>query len=174
MKPVFKSITTETSILIFVFIAVWVITFILTGKHHFLKPTLDIELHDTYFVLAWQTIVVEPFLIIITLIYLIKEGIYKYKRKIQNFILIISNFIFIVLLSTNFVIFGVFEAGGGWQVCPPLSALPNEKPLLAVTNRFNQIEHVVFMVLIFFLLILVLSAIHTGKNWRAKNHETQV
>lgn len=172
MKPLLKGLIIELVLLVTVFIAVWMIAFWLTGAYLIQNPSIDINLHDTYFVISRQTIVGEPFLALVTIIYLIKEGIRGYRRKLQNFIMIISNFLFIMQLTTLFAVIGILE-NGEWDIAPSIAALPNEKTLLPYLNFFYRIEHIMFITFAVFLLILVINSILTGKNWKSARYETK-
>jgi hypothetical protein len=165
-----KTIIIELAILVAVFIATWLSAFWFTGAHQIDSPTLDIGLYDTYLVLPWLTIIVQPFLMLITLIYFVKEGFYRYQRKFQNIILLTSNFIFIIYLNKFFSLTG-FMGKGGWTIYPPLSAIPKENKPYQDILVIHHIEQILFFILIIFMLILVISAILTGKNWKIKPYE---
>ena len=174
MKPELKSLIIEFIILIAIFTATWLAAFWLTGRHHILHPALEIELHDTYFVLSWKTIVAEPFLMFVTIIYLVKESFHGYKRRIQNLILIVSDFLFIIQLSKFFSLAGMLEVNQQWTVYPSLPELQNEKTPVEYNHEILLVEHGMFITLIIFLLILIASAILTGKNWKTEHYETEV
>lgn len=66
MKP--KQLIIELAIIVIVVTATW-----LTIKVSTSETLLDIELHDTYFVIDRSTIVLPVSLLLITLIYLVKD-----------------------------------------------------------------------------------------------------
>jgi hypothetical protein len=157
--------------LLTVFIVVCLIQFLLTG------PTLDIGFNYIYLALLLTTLtqITQPFLflMLVTIIYLIKEGVHGYKRKLQNIILITSNFLFIIQLTKRLEIVGFLMLSGETTIYPPLSALPKVKPSLKAAGEVFHMERILFAILIFFMLILVITAILTGKNWKPASHETK-
>ena len=65
----------------------------------------------------------------------------------------------------------VFSINCGRTVYPPLSALHANRPPLS-SSDFDDILTNKFYIQIFFLLILVIIAILTGKNWNSKQSES--
>jgi len=173
MKPLSKTIIMEIAILIIVFVVTWLAAFWVTGAKHILSPILDIGYGETVLVLSWPTVVIEPFLALVTVIYFIKEGKQGYKRKFQNFILIISNLIFLIQLTILFSIKGFLLEGAYLIIYPPLSALAQRSHVLLQVDKVFLYEHVKIFLTIIFMLILVISAIVTGKNWKSETHETK-
>jgi len=91
MKP--KQLIIELAIIVTIVTATW-----FTIKLSTSETLLDIQLHDTYFVIDRSTIILPVSLLLITLIYLIKEGFAGYKRRFQNLILLTADFLSLIWL----------------------------------------------------------------------------
>ncbi len=168
-----KPIITEVIILIVIYLATRLFVPFLAGSWEG-NASLDINLHDTYFVIDWSVIIIPVFLMLTTIIYLVKESFYRYKRRRQNLILIIANFLFLLIIYPLSALLNMIPKPG-WTIYPPLSALPN-----GVISTADKGENILYfikqatpIVIIIFMLILVITAILTGKNWNwNKNEQT--
>ncbi|WP_183567250.1 hypothetical protein [Mucilaginibacter sp. SP1R1] len=171
MKP--KSIIAELVTLIIIYIAIRLFVFLLTGTWRN-NATIDIDLLDTYFVIGQTSVVIPAFLMLTTIVYLLKEGFYHYKRKAQNLILIIANLLFLIALYPLSTLVNMIPKPA-WTLYPPLSALPKATSLSYNQNvrAFFFIKQITPGMIIIFMLILVISAILTGKNWNIHKHEHQ-
>lgn len=88
------------------------------------SDTIDIQIHATYFVIGGVEWVLNIFILIATITYVIKETIRKYNHVLPNVILAILMvaFLFIILLWHRNILF--LQALSGSTVFPPLNALP--------------------------------------------------
>jgi hypothetical protein len=147
------------------------------------NDAIDINLNDTYLVITntKERVLVIPALLLITIIYFIKEAFYCYKRRFQNLVLLTSVFfINLILLFCVGLIFNISSQIGvynhRWTIYPPLSALPKALPNnpLNPSPVFNNMLHILLVIQIIFLIILVIIAVITGKNWNTskREHET--
>jgi heme/copper-type cytochrome/quinol oxidase subunit 1 len=141
------------------------------------NATLDISLHDTYLTapFIWTVFTLFPFLLLTVMIYLVRTVIARFKKQLINTILIISNLSLIIstLNIYKMVLFLEQEAtstGNGWTIYPPLSALPKQQSAPLPSER-PHFDHYVLTFIIVFMLILVISSILTGKNWKTNIHE---
>ncbi|SHN18431.1 hypothetical protein SAMN05216524_106204 [Mucilaginibacter sp. OK098] len=134
------------------------------------RTQFDINLHDTY-VVSSGSIISLPVFLLIFIVYIIKEAFYRYKRRLQNLILLTALF-FINMEVSTFVgsvtqMSKTVSQFKGWTVYPPLSALPSHQPAVVPLqpDPFSRISEIFFYMQIFFLALLVILAIVTGKNW---------
>ena len=165
-----KPIITEVIILIVIYIVTRLSLSFLSGSWR----TLDINLHDTYFVIEQSAVIIPIFLAFTTIVYLTKEGLHRYKRNLQNLILVIANLLFLIMVYP-FSAFLDMMPKPGWTVYPPLPALPNEIGAAygKEEGTLHFIKQATPIVVIIFMLILVITAILTGKNWNStKNEQT--
>jgi len=162
-------------------IAISAVLLIVSWTISFGNDAIDMNFHDTYLVVEGtkEKILVFPLLLLIALVYLIKEAFYAYRRRFQNVVLL-SSIILINAVLTYLVSFfhGIITQligdRGGWTIYPPLSAIPRKLPdqKFPDTSTFHSTWQVVFYIQIFFLLLLVIIAFLTGKNWNAKQSES--
>jgi hypothetical protein len=168
-----KPIITEVIILIIIYIVARLFVPLLAGNIWGGNSALDINVHDTYFVINQSIIATlifttPVFLMVVTVIYLIKEGFYRYKRKLPNLILIIANFLFLTVMYPLSVLVNMIQKAGG-VLYPPLSALPKTAP--PIHDDSNTAYTTMPALIIIFMLILVITAILTGKNWNLNKNE---
>jgi heme/copper-type cytochrome/quinol oxidase subunit 1 len=127
----------------------------LFGKN-FLSDTVDIHLHDTYFVIAPFHILLPIFFLVTFIVYFIKEFRNSYRRTLANWILIIIGLALIIALTFLIKAFSQFFTGG-WTLYPPLSALgPDKVPELTqdpvtkfITNFFAVVQVLILSMLLF-------------------------
>ena len=127
----------------------------LFGKN-FLSDTVDIHLHDTYFVIAPFHILLPIFFLVTFILYFIKEFHNSYRRTLPNWILIIVGLTLVIALTFVIKTFSQFFLGG-WTLYPPLSALgPDKAPELTqdpvtkfITNIFTVVQVLVLTMLLF-------------------------
>lgn len=171
MKP--KLIAKEIGVLLSIFILSWFTIYKITASRNLFNPILDINFHDTYFVIHGLSLAVPLFLIIITSLYLIREAFFLYRRRLQNLILLFSTFLLNLYLLRLIQFFSAFLATQtlGWSIYPPLSTLPKAHPRPSQSeNIFNVLTYIPIP----FMLILVIVAILVGKNWKYGDEKTQL
>ena len=134
------------------------------------RAQFDINLNDTYVVFS-GFITGLPVFLLIFIVYIIKEAFYNYRRRLQNLILLTALF-FINIESSIFIgslakMSKTISQFKGWTIYPPLSALPTHQPTVAPLqpDPFSHITQIFFYMQIFFLALLVILAVITGKNW---------
>jgi len=166
-----KPVITEVIILLVIYIAARLSISLFIGN-----TSLDINFNDTYWVISQSVIVIliftaPVFLMLTTITYLIKEGFYRYKRKLQNLILIVANFLFLTVMYPLSVLVNMIQKAGG-TLYPPLSALPKTvSPAHHDSNVLYIFMQITPALIIIFMLILVITAILTGKNWNLNKNE---
>lgn len=176
MKP--KQIAIELCILIVIYLVAYFCWPVLFGTLYG-NMALDINLHDTYFIMSaspFQLLVLGTFSILTTLIYFIRAIVKRYKNKMVNIVLITSDFLLIIMLIRIYRIILLLEqtldanAKGGWTIYPPLSALGHQSPSAEITKH-PHFDSYMFIPITIFMLILVASSVITGRNWKTNTHE---
>ncbi|MFC4213459.1 hypothetical protein ACFOWA_19860 [Pedobacter lithocola] len=136
------------------------------------QNSIDINLHDTYFVTQSSPIIFIFFIVISFTIYLIKEGKHSYRRKFQNLITLFLGFILLMCLShlinivATFASFEKFSQASsgesldnGWTVHPPLEA-KNSKSV----GKFEPFK-ILSILIILTQLIAASLMIRLGYKW---------
>lgn len=171
MKPktIIKELLLLTSLLAAVIVVFWVATTVNFGDSSF-----DLALHDVYFTFAGKMLVLPGFLLLIMIVYLIKEAFYKYQRRIQNIILLASTFVVNIYFLSFIKLFAVlFSINCGGAVYPPLSAMHDTKPPMS-SSSFDDRLTTLFYFQIIFLVILVIVSTLTGKSLSNTKNEYNV
>jgi hypothetical protein len=142
------------------------------------NTALDINLHDTYFVLngtfLWAPTLASVF--VMTTIYLVIEAFYSYKRVVQNVILMTGIFLsdlgLLLLFRPVLLIVTVVDQAPGWTIYPPLSALPMHQPKHLHVSHFSDTVWLIFTCSqIIFIITLTIIALLTGRNWNRTSFE---
>ncbi|MDP9078026.1 MAG: hypothetical protein M3O71_11415 [Bacteroidota bacterium] len=161
-----KSLIIELSILGLLILTICWLTGIFT------TDPFDINLNDTYAVFSAQ-IIAFPILILVFVIYIIKEAFYQYRRKPQNIILLLVVFFIniglLMFIKSLSVMSGLTDNVKGGTLYPPLSALPAHHSH-STSVRYGSLSDIVQILSytqIFFLALLVIIAILTGRNWNS-------
>ena len=138
------------------------VTLLITGLFFgwsFLKSTLDIHLHDTYFVFSPGTIVIPLFFLLNIITFCIKESRQRFSRTVPNVIILLSGLLLIIYLtnlSKSFMQPGT-TSSGGWTAYPPMSALQEanqeemkEDPLAnTIVNSITVLQLIVTIALLY-------------------------
>ena len=175
MKP--ANLLKEVIIIAIVFILTWLLYFFslnwlfgLLAETLFGNSALDINMRDTYFIVyhSWLSAVLLPFLGFITIIYLVRTIINRFKNQLINLVLLIScsGLNILTLYHYEQIAWFVRSTSQGWTIYPPLSALGNKLPRPQPSPYLHTL-HIIFIVQILLLLLLVIIAVLTGKNWKA-------
>ena len=132
----------------------------------------DVRIFNKTYSIVPTQVLIFAILILLSLIYLIKEAFHRYRRRFQNIILLITLLVVnIYFLSITKFFAVLFSINCGRTIYPPLSALHDNRPPLSSSDFGDRLTDM-FYIQIFFLLVLVIIAILTGKNWNAKQSES--
>lgn len=143
---------------------------LLLGRH-FLTGTLDIHVHDTYFVIAHSQILLPMFFSVTFIVYFTKGFRNSFKWTLSNWILIVTGLILIITLTFLIEIFSQFFTGG-WTLYPPLSALgPDKVPELTQDPVAKFVTNVLTVVQVVVLLMLLFAAYRWGSQKRRETNE---
>ena len=100
-------------------------SFFLFGRH-LLSDTIDIQVHDSYFVVEPLHILLPIFFLVAFVMYFIKEFRHSFRRTPLNWILVVLGLTLVIALTFLIKTFSQFSTGG-WTLYPPLSATGSDK-----------------------------------------------
>lgn len=133
----------------------------------FERGTLDIHLHDTYFVFTAATIIVPVFLLVTFTLYFIKETRKRFGRTPPNIVLFVAGLLSIILLAfvnKEFIKLGM-STSGGWAMYPPLSALPQvEQGNVELDPFATVVTNAMTVLQIIITVALLYAAFHWGRR----------
>ncbi|MBT8180511.1 MAG: hypothetical protein KJO53_02870 [Eudoraea sp.] len=140
-----------------------IITLVLFGLDGFNPDsTFDINIHDTYFVIA--NIQMVPLIMIFTffIIYFIRTIIQRFKNITTNLILIIATILFAIVLGKTIGILDSFN-----RPTNHTEILIDKNP---VGDTLTILSNSIFIIQIGLLLLLLYSGFKTGQNFIAKKN----
>lgn len=141
-----------------------VLTLVLFGLHGFNPDsTFDINIHDTYFVIA--NIQMVPLIMIFTffIIYSFRTIRQSFRNTTANFILIIATILFVIVLGRTIGILDFFI-----RPTNNTEIISNKNP---VGDALTILSHPIFITQIGLLLLLVYSGFKTGQNFKAEKNK---
>lgn len=140
--------------------------FIISGNF-----SLDINLHDTYFVFGSQLLLIWVSVVFAFPLYFIKEIRYSFNRKIPFIIFIILGFSFTALIvkASPFLYSAYSSANHGWTVYPPLSVVDTNKDILPDEGKGFTFLTQANVLLIIQCLIIASMLFATYKYGKSRN-----
>lgn len=136
---------------------------------NFLTDTLDIHLHDTYFVIAPLHILLPMFFLTTFIVYFVKEFRNSFRRTLPNWILLVTGLTLILALTFLIKTFSQFFTSG-WTLYPPLSALgPDKVSELTQDPVTNFITNFFILVQVFVVTMLLFVAYRWGTQKQKGN-----
>jgi heme/copper-type cytochrome/quinol oxidase subunit 1 len=137
------------------------------GKTIFID-SIDINLHDTYFVIKKQHLLISFFIIISFFVYYFKEFKHSFRRKIQRSFIFILGFILILLASLAVQLlpfFNPYHNINGWTISP---SLPEQQEINQFKQNFIILTIVSKAVLILQIIVVTMMLSVTYKWGRSK------
>ena len=170
MQKVSRQIFIELIWLTFSFGVTILLSLFLFGRK-LLSDTIDIHLHDTYFVIEPFHVLLSTFFLITFFIYFIKELRKSFRRTLPNWILIIIGLTLVISFTFLIKIFSGILISGGWTLYPPLSALgPDKIPELTQEPVTKYLTNFLACLQVLILIMLVYATFRWG---RQKSRQTQ-
>ena len=145
---------------------------LLLGRN-FLSDTIDVHLHDTYFVIAPFHVLSAAFFLVTFIIYFVKEFRNSFRRIIANWILIMIGLTLVIALTYLIETFShIFTVG--WTSYPPLSALPETDSGLSPDPVARFIIYFLTAIQILVLTMLLIAAFRWGKQKGSEKNTTHL
>lgn len=156
-------------------ILVLILNALIFGKDG-LKPdaTLDINIHDTYFVFANFHFILLLTVLLFFGIYLIRSLCRNFKNLTANLILLISTIILIIIINGfSAIVENIIQQSSGWTIYPPLSAGIDleqiEQEANLKNNSLNIISNLILIIQILLLVFLAYCGFKTGIRFNQRN-----
>ncbi|WP_406825322.1 hypothetical protein [Pedobacter sp. KACC 23697] len=147
-------------------VAISVITALsIFGKTLFIN-SVDVNLHDTYFVIKKQHLLISFFIIISFFVYYFKEFKYSFSRKIQRSFIFFLGFILILFASLVVQLLPFFNPyqHNGWKVYPPLSLRPELEQIKQNFIILTIVSKAVLILQIATVIMMLSVAYKWGKS----------
>lgn len=133
--------------------------------------TFDINVHDTYFVIANFHIILILGILLFFGIYLIRTLRRNFKNLTANLILMISTILLIIILNGISTVVETFiQKTSGWTIYPPLSTENGieqfEQEIIPKENSLGILPSVLFYTQMLLLIFLTYCGFKTGLNYQ--------
>ena len=147
---------------------VLIMNFALFGTDGFKSDSnVDINIHDTYFVIANIHFVLLFSVLIFFGVYLFRTLRRNYKNLMANLILMISTILLIlVFIGIDSIVEALIQQTSEWTIYPPLSAGKNIPEIEPKENSFEILSNVLFLIQILLLIFLTYCGFKTGRNYK--------
>ena len=149
-------------------IAFTIITGLLFFGKAIFEKDIDINLHDTYFVIANQHFFICFFIVFSFLCYFIKENRHAFNRRLPLGIFLILGLGFNILLVKMSLIAAFFNPwNSGWTVYPPLSVKAKPTEVNAITGFAATLftpTNALLAIQILVILFMLRAAYKYGKS----------
>lgn len=145
--------------------------FLILKRFSLCSDAVDVQLHDTYYVIGGFHWVMTIFLLVATSVYLVKEAGTGFKRALPNVVLALLLMGLLFLLHDwHQLLYALQIHRGGWSGYPPLDALPQtEAP---APGPFADGWHGILSGLeLLIVLGLFLLGYRTGKRSQPENNQ---
>ncbi|MBA6151612.1 hypothetical protein [Gelidibacter maritimus] len=149
-------------------VLILILNFIFFGSNAFsTDTTVDLNIHDTYFVIANIHLVVSLSVFLFFGIYLIRTLYRSFKNLAANIILMISIILLILIFTTTYSLITVLiQQSAGWTIYPPLSAGAIEHEIEPAEHYLGVLKNLVYGIQILLLILLAFCGYKTGRNYK--------
>lgn len=147
---------------------VLIMNFVLFGTDGFQSDTtLDLNIHDTYFVIANVHFVFLFAVLIFFGVYLVRTLKRSFENLTANLILMISTILLIlVLIGIHSIVDALILQTSNWTIDPPLSARAPHPEIEPMESDFEILANALFLIQIVLLIFLTFCGFKTGRNYK--------
>lgn len=161
-----KFLIIELTWILGVLLAIILLGILIFGEQVLFGDLVDIQLHDTYYVFSYWTMIIPIYMVLALFIFFIKEGIHKFNRILPN--LILSLFLTGTILLVALLIWNISYLQGGWVMYPPLDTEPTPEPKINAT--VVSINTTLIAIELLLGVGLLLLGIKSGKLIKRQKH----
>lgn len=157
-----------------------ILTFLLFGIHGFTSSdsTLDINIHDTYYVFAYFHLSIIVLILVFFLVYLSRSIRTSFKNLTANLVLMISTiFLILVLMVIGSILDRIVFQYSGQTVYPSLSTVDGipeiEEEIVKIKNIATMLSNTTLIIQLLLTVLLAYCGFKTGLNYnqREKTHD---
>lgn len=147
---------------------VLIMNFVVFGTDGFKSDSnVDINIHDTYFVIANIHFVLLFSVLILFGVYLFRTLKRNFKNLTANLILMISTILLIlVLIGIDSIVDALIRQTSSWTIYPPLSAGQSIPEIEPKENNLEILSSALFLIQIISLIFLTYCGFKTGRNYK--------
>jgi len=128
------------------------------------KSTIDINIHDTYFVIESLNILFLITALLFFIVYSIRIVISRFKNITINGMFLFSNLLMIIVMSYIIKISRLLIVEAGWTIYPP----PSANIQIHEDNSIKNLPYICIWIQIFLVITLILVAAKTVINIKKK------
>lgn len=164
MKEVLRKIVAEIIWLAVSFGLAVLLSWVLVGKN-MLSDSIDIHLHDTYYVIVPLYFLLPIFILITFVVYFIKEFRHSFQRAFPNWIFVITGSVLLISLTFLIQLFSQ-NFNIAWTEYPPLSSTG-----VSITPELTPDPVAKFITNILMLLqfLILISLLYVVFRWGTHN-----
>ncbi|MBE8723625.1 hypothetical protein C4F50_01620 [Flavobacterium sp. KB82] len=130
--------------------------------------TIDINIHDAYFVIASTNILILIIGVVFYFIYFLRIIFNKFKSNLINCIFLFANLLMIIIMSFCTQVIKMMVILPGTTIYPPLSS----KPVVHQGNGLDILYSRFIIILVIFIVTFILVTAITLINYKRKdNHK---
>ncbi|WP_281847724.1 hypothetical protein [Olleya namhaensis] len=129
--------------------------------------TLDINIHDTYFVIPNYHFILLLAVLVFFGVYLVRTLRSNFKNLTANLIVMIATLLLIlVLIGFDSILDAFITQTTSWSIYPPLSAGEVEQDIKPKENNLGILSSALFYTQIVLLMFLAFCGFKTGQNYK--------